>query len=440
FIPLRFHSECSEEELDDRLPGNDNEVENLHDLALLQLRFPAGAHLGTVKLAPPETQLRTHNAMMLVHYPAGNYAGISPGSFRKIRGLTARWGHTARTRGGSSGGACFDMRLLLAGIHQGKAPPPAAGRLVPASRFPQDLRDLIAADEAPPAMWSLDGTAEGDYVIGRSDFFGAFAAASRPGGRARGIRIKRIHAAGDVTGLPFSYLMLEQLVARSPELRLIRVSFETVVPDFADEVARRAAAIGIDVGTIAEAPGVASDETTPEAIAVDRARRVARLLDSELGSRCLRLWVFLDHPSVAFGEELRAAFEGFVDEALRLEQIRLVVAGFEAAGVPGEQFRSGPEALSEGSAGLVTEYLTGFSQVDVERFVRLAAEGLGRKISDERVAELVEEALLDLPASAGIYEPWRAADVAQRLRPRLCSLAEQRPNAEAPLAGEADHG
>jgi hypothetical protein len=213
---------------------------------------------------------------------------------QRLGKITARWGYTSGTDQGSSGGACFDTRLRLLGIHQGRGPE-NSGRLVPASRFLDKLRSIVASDVAPPAMWSLDGTPDGEFVIGRERFFQAFAAARR-NQQVRGIRIRRVNAAGDLSGLPFTFHMLEQLVARSPDLRLVRVSFETLTADIADEIARRAADAGFDVGPIISSPGVAEGQSAPEAVGADRGRRAAALINQEAEKRHIQLWIFIDHP------------------------------------------------------------------------------------------------------------------------------------------------
>ena len=439
FVPPQFASECSQRELEQLFPKDDAEVNGLHDVALLTLKRPAGAHLGFARLSNSGATIKSRSSVILIHYPEGKYRGIGIGMFRKLRGLSNRWAHTVQSAGGSSGGGCFNTRFELAGVHQGRVPKAkgGGGRLVPVSGLPQEVHDLIARDEAPPTIWSLDGTVNGALVVGRQDFFHGFHAASQPASRVRGLHIKRVDAAADVTGIPFTYLMLEQLVARSLDARLVRISIETLLPDLADEIVRRAQAAGLDVAPIAPIDGVSAGQSAPEAVAADRGRRAASALDGWAGAHGLTIWVFLEHPSVVFGEALRSSFEAFVDQSLKLEHVRLVIAGYEAVGMPGMEFRSAAEARGDGPAGVVVEYISEFGFGDVEELVRQAAEGLGKVISKERVTELAEDALDGMPSVNGVYEQWRAAEVSDRLKAPLRRLAARGRAIGPAQAGEA---
>jgi V8-like Glu-specific endopeptidase len=434
-LPARFNSRCGDRELDDFFPENDNEVAGKHDIALLRLRRPVGAALGSVQVAGPDIRLKTNDMMILVHYPEAKYRGFSYGIFYKLRALTARWGHSVEAKGGSSGGGCFNSSLLLAGIHQGRAPKQPKqrsdraprSRLVPAALFPDQVRQMIAEDQAPPQLWSLDGTANGPLVVGRQDFFTAFAAANGPSSRVRGIRIKRVDAEAGVTGLPFSYRMLEFLIGRTVDLGLLLISLQTVIEDFTDEVVRRARLAGYDIGPVAGEPGVEADQTTEEAAASDRARRSAILLDGLAAAAGVRLWIFLDHPSAAFGDRLRASFEGFVDQALKLNNLRLVVAGYEAMSVPGQEFRYPYEAEGEGAPGMMTEFLDGFRRSDVVHLISLAAKELGVPVTDDLVSHIADGALGGMEAIGGVYGPKLAGALIDALRPELLQLAQRQP-------------
>lgn len=412
--PAAYQSMCSDREYQNEFPASDAEVQDLHDVAVLRLERPAGALLGTAKLPDDPAVYVPHGAVLLVHYPNGKKLGLGVGSLNKIRKINARWSHTIRTQGGSSGGGCFDNRLTLLGIHQGRDPR-GQGRLVPASLFYERLREIVANDQAPPRMWSLDGTPNGEFVIGRQALFEAFATVRRYP-RVRGIRIKRADAAGDLSGLPFSYRILEQLVARRTDLRLIRLSFEALVEDIADEIARRATAAGIAVDPIAPAAGVADGQSAPEAVGADRGRRVAALIDAKAAELGVEAWIFIDHPAIAFGDAPRSALEAFIDSSIRLDRIRLVIAGFEAVALPGQDFYAPPDPPDAGARGLINEILAGFRPSDVRLFLTDAAADAGKTVSDERLDELVDDALDGLPNVNQIYEPWVAADVGKRLR------------------------
>lgn len=419
-VPAAYESMCGTDEYANVFPKNDLAVQDLHDVAVLKLATPAGALLGTAKLPDAPAPYRANNAILLVHYPAGKNVGIGMGSIARIRRLNARWAHTIGTKGGSSGGGCFDSSLTLIGIHQGRDPR-NRGRMVPALQFHDQLRAIVANDEAPQRMWSLDGTPQGEFVIGRQGFFEAFAMV-RNNPRVRGIRIKRTNAAGDLSGLPFSYHLTDRMTSRSPDLRLIRVSFEVVVPDVADEIARRATDAGIAVDPVAPKAGVAEDQSAPEAVGADRGRRVAAAIDRKAAELGLQAWVFIDHPSIAFSDGPRSALEAFIDASIQHENIRLIVAGYEAVSLPSQGFYEEPDPAGDGGRGLMVEFLDGFRPSDVRLFVIEAATAAGKSASPERIDAIVKDALDGLPHDNEVYAPWVAADVAARLKAPVAKL------------------
>jgi hypothetical protein len=419
-VPARFEQLSTPEEYDSRLPGDDAAFGEQNDVALLLLKEPAGIHFAFAKFASPAYAYPGRAAMALVHYPRGQDHGVAFGAFRAIRGLTARWGHNLTAEGGSSGGGCFDTRFRLVGIHQGRRPS-GGGRLVPAVRFPAALLECIAADETPDTVWSLDGTVRGDLVIGRDAFFHAYAAARRKP-RARGLWIKRTDLTRDVSGLPFSYRLLERMVARSPNVRLLRISFDAVMADLPDEIARRAAEAGFPVAAPIAQDGVGLTHTQEEAVISDRSRRLAIALEAAALAQEVQLWVYFDHPAIAFGDQPRWAIASFVDQSIRMDSLRIAIGGYEAVQMPGQQFVTPFEADGDGPPGLMIEYLTGFTRTDVRALIRRAAEDIRRTISDERVDEWTDEALHGLPHVSGVYDGWRGTTVSERLQPRLAQL------------------
>jgi hypothetical protein len=267
--------------------------------------------------------------------------------------------------------------------------------MVPTSYYIDHLRPIVANDEAPPRMWSLDETPSGEFVIGRQGFFAAFAAARR-NPRVRGIRVKRARAAGDLSGLPFSHLMADRITARSPDMRLMRISFEALVPDVADEIARRTAAVGIPIGEIKPMQGVADGQSAPEAVGADRGREAALRIDRIAGMRGLQVWVFIDHPAIAFGDQQRSTLEAFIDQSINLENIRLIIAGYEAVPLPGQEFYAVPDPDAEGGRGLLTEILLGFQRSDVRAFLIEAAKAAGVTLTDDRLDGMADRAIADL--------------------------------------------
>jgi hypothetical protein len=330
-------SPCGDNEWRGQAPRLDDEVAQCHDVALLRLKQPAGIHLAFAALASPPFELRSPASVMLVSYPNGQWKGVEYAKLRRLYPkLTARWGYDVQAAlHGSSGGGCFDTSLRLAGIHQAGAV--GGGRLVPLVRFDGLVRAAIEEDETPDVLWSLDGTPDTSLVVGRDAFFTGYQAAMREP-RARGVWIRRIDLTNDVSGLPFSFDLLSKLVARSVDTRLVRVSFDALVNDLPTEVARRATEAGVAVDAPAARSGVAQDQTEPEAVIADRSRLLAQALDAKARSLGVRLWVFFDHPSITFSDEPRWALTAFVDQAMRLDGLRVALAGFEAVQMPGEQF------------------------------------------------------------------------------------------------------
>jgi hypothetical protein len=424
-MPALFASPSTPDEYGSRLPSNDAGFDDANDVAVIRLSRPAGALLGAAALPPQPAHYVPSATVLVVHYPDGQDPGIGIGSMAKIRGLTVRWAHSVGARPGSSGGGCFDSSLTLAGIHQGKDPR-GRGRLVPSARFLEKVREIAANDQAPPRMWSLDGTPDGDFVIGRQAFFEAYALA-RGNGRVRGIRIKRADAAGDLGGLSFSFRMLEQMTARSPQTLLCRISFEALIPDLADDIVRRAVSAGVEVPPIPEAQGVAHGQTAPEAVGADRGRRAATALDARAAELDIQLWFFIDHPAIAFGDSMRAALEGFIDQALRLPRLRIAIAGFEAVALPGLEFQAPPNPPDIGAPGLMADVITGFGASDVRLFLADAAAAASHPLDAAVIDQRVTDALAGIDNVNGIYEPWRAAAVAERLRPVVRDFFKSAP-------------
>ncbi|KER70033.1 hypothetical protein HR51_21655 [Burkholderia cepacia] len=407
-----------------RAPKSDAEVEGRHDVVLLRLKQPVGIHLTFASLASPAYEYRGPAAVVLISYPEGEWRGVEFTNLRKLRNLTARWGYDVRgTRGGSSGGGCFDTSFSLAGIHQGRAD--GGGRLVPLVRFDSIVREAIADDEMPEKLWSLDGSPESGLVVGRDGFFIGYHAAMRGPTRARGMWIRRVDLRHDLSGLPFSFEMLDKLVARSPATRLVRVSFDAMVHDLPSEIARRASAAGLQVEAPEAKNGVAVDQTEPEAVVADRSLRLAQALNEKARELGIRLWVFFDHPSVVFGDESRWALTAFVDQAIRLEHLRVVLAGYEAIQMPGVQFETRFDAEGEGAPGLIVEYLSDVREEDVRNLIQTAAKDMNCAISPERVNEWTDEALRDLHPVNGRYDSVLRSEIASRLQPRLKQLCDE---------------
>lgn len=429
-IPALASPWCVGEDRPD-LVATDADLAARHDIAVLRLAQPATgfgiAELATADLEPDPAGL---GDVVLVHYPATEDRGWGRGPMRLLPGIRNRLGHGATTLPGSSGGGVFDLAGQLIGIHNARDGwAPGEGRFVPVRLFRAPLLEAITRDLAPARMWSLDGTPDGPLVIGRQTLFGGFAAARRPAARIRGVWSLRGNPDAAASGIGFTFRIVEALAARDTAVRLCRISFERAMGadaahDFAELVRTRAAASGVrvDPDAFAERPGVARGQTAPEAVGADQGRRLVRALDAAAGADGLQLWFFLDHPQVVFGDAIRAAFDGFVDELLRATNLRIVIAGYESVGIPGHHFGTPVEPAIPGQPGLVKEYFVGLRQSDVTQFLSDVAADRNGVLQPQLEAFLGHLTLKHLPQRNSFYDVLHAGRMTRRLRPLVRDL------------------
>ncbi len=402
---------------------SDSDVGDRDDIALLRLTEPAGFHLKSAPLATPPYAFR-NGAVALISYPGGDWKGIEFGKFKQLTNLNARWGYTVEgNQPGSSGGGCFDTDFNLAGIHQGRFSS-NVGRLVPLIRFDAKVRQAITNDAVPVSLWSLDGTPEGELVVGRASFFFGYQAAMRATGRVRGLWIKRVDLTNDVSGLPFSYEMLRALAARSTNTQVIRVTLDTLVPDLPAELARRASDAGLKVAVPSARSGVGVDETEPEALVADRSKSLAQRLQKAAKAQNVRLWIFFDHPAVMFGDEARWALAAFVDQALKHENLRVALAGFEPMQMPAAEFTAASQADGPGRRGLMVEYLSHVTREEVTHLLMTAAADMHRRLDDNTAEYITAQILHDIPNVNNRYGSAERALIASRARPHLLTLRQ----------------
>lgn len=406
---------------DHQAPRSDAEVVDAHDLALLKLDRPLGLGAKYPALPRPPYEYRGRGDMILLHFPAGEAKGLEFGKFRKIRGLLARWGHTIGTESGSSGGGCFDADFNLVGIHQGGGAT-GRGRLVPAKRFPQTLLNFIEKDTSPDFLWSLDGAVGSPIVLAREDFFRGYHAARPAASRVRGLWVKRVDPRDESAGLGFTFEILTRLAARSPDLDLVRITLERCLEDLPNEIARRLTEAGYRTDDVPAVNGAAENHTQLEAVNADRGRRAAIAANTAAEDRNIQLWLYIDHPTVAFRDADRWAFDGFVSQALLLPNLRLVLTGFEAVQVPGEIFQSAAAAALTGRAGLVVEYLNGFRSSDVRFVLEQALQDLAIPLDASQIDKMVAKAIEGVDSEGVVYRPWAGRVVGERITEMLTAL------------------
>lgn len=413
-VPAEFESQCGDDEFNWIAPKRDDDVVDRNDVALLALQRPAATHLGFVPLATPAPAPRSRSRVVLVHSPGGTKV-IDLGFSRKIRDVTARWRHDVPTKQGSSGGAFFNQKLELIGIHQGEFD--TVGRFVPLERFVDPVLEVVRKDIAPQSLWSLDETVTGQLVVGRDLLFEAIAKAGGSGGRVRGVRVKRKAVEGGATGLAFTHDILERLLPRKGTNHiLIRVTQDEIVPDLVAEIRRRIGLKGVTILEPANEPGVAPGQAPPETTAKDRAAILATAAEAAANANDQILWFFFDNPSVALSEGARLAFEGFVDAALVQPHLRLVIAGFETLPLPGQEFAGASPPEGDRSPGLVVEFIGGFRRGDILSLLSNASRALTGAVNLQVVNAAADRALVNLPDFNGLYADEQLATVNERLR------------------------
>ncbi len=443
YIQAAFQSLCGVKEYAKTAPVNDAEVADCHDVALLAMARPAAAHLGYASLPSPVRSPRSNNRLVLIHFPDGQDKGVDFGYSKKIRSMRARWRHDVTTSDVSSGGACFDRDLQFIGVHQGKFDT-GARRFVPLDQFGESVTTLIKADLAPTSLWSLDGTAAGQLVVGRNLFFEGLAKAGNTTNRVRGVRLKRRRLDDGSTGLSFSHDILQQLLTRrGPNHRLVRVSLDEMVPDLVADIRRRISQKGLTVPESAVEPGVAPGQAPPETTAKDRAAILAASVEDIAAEMGLTVWFYFDNPTVALSEPTRLVIEGFIDAALTKPHLRLVIAGFETMPLPGLEFSGPTPSESERAPGLVVEFIGGFRKADIVDVLTRASQELTGVVDLAVVEHDADLALIGLDSFNGVYADELLAVVTERLRPALALLEQARVLAEddneRATEGEDDH-
>lgn len=421
--PALFESECGDEEYLSRAPVRDDDVGDRHDVALLHLEQPAALYLAHVPLPATPPVPRSRRRVVLVHFPGGTAPVIDFGRTGKIRSVTARWRHDVPTQEGSSGGACFDHELQLLGVHQARFD--TRGRFVPIGRFLDAIVPHVRADIAPPSLWSLDGTATGQIVIGRRGFFHGVAAAGDGAGRVRGVRIRRERIESGSTGLSFSYTILTELLARrGADHRPVRIPQDQPVDDLVADIRGRVARdLGLSLPEPSAAPGIAPGHAPPESTVKHRAETLAAAVDEAAARAGLTVWFFFDNPSISLSDASRFAMEGFCGAALARRHLRTVVAGFETLAFPGAEFAGLPTTEPDGAPGLLVEVVGDFRRADVVEMLTLACRELTGDADQATIDYVARRALHGMEHTNGRYDVQLLPTVVTRLRDDLALLS-----------------
>lgn len=431
FLPACFESLSGDDEYRSIAPRADLDVAGRNDVALLTLERPVGTHLGYAPLPSRAPKITTQSAMSLLHFPAGKDRGLGMGVATRIPGVTARWLHSIPSRRGSSGGACFNGDLELMGLHQGKwsgGSVKEGGRLVPLARFIDDVRPLVERDITPLGVWSLSGDSSGAIVIGRSLLFETLAAAAGDTSRVRGLRVKRRNPLDSPTrGLAFSFEVVQHMLnRRGGDHIIVRVPMDDTAADLVESIRRRVGDVGLNVLVGETALGVAPGQATTEAVAKDRALRLATNINTAATAADRRVWCYFDHPPGVLSETNRLVLEGFIAGALAQPRIRLVLTGLETWPIPGQEFAAPSAAVGEGSTGLVVEYIGGFRRDDIRDLLAAASRDLtGQQQVDLLTDQTTDLVLQDLHHFNGVYDDVDLPGVIDALRPALRLLQQQ---------------
>ncbi|QNE16586.1 trypsin-like peptidase domain-containing protein [Kribbella qitaiheensis] len=440
-VPPSYASPCGDREWINEAPHADSDVLDRHDVALLALRTPAARHLGFAHLPPVPPAVVSRSKLYLLDFPKGQDEQLGEGTTWKIRKVTARMRHDIETAEGSSGGACFNSRFELFGLHQGRQQRGPGrnggklddGRLVPLSLFAADVAELIGKDIAPLELWHLDGE-NSQLVIGRDLFVSAVAAAGQDDSRVRGVRVKRRNvSSGDETGLGFSYRILnELLLRRGGEHLAVRIPLDEPVSDLVSDIFQRVQSAGVAMNAIPSPGGVDPGQAAAEAAARDQANRLAAAVNEAATKTGRTVWFFVDNPSVPLSEPARLHLEGFVASCLVQPRIRLVIAGLETLPLAGLEF-SGPDAAradgppadgGSGPPGLVVDYVGGFTRQDVLNCLTRAAESLAGQADQQSIEAMTQVALVGSEKFNGVYRDATLSTVVTRLQPYLQVLRE----------------
>lgn len=392
----------SEHDLSAQAPDGSAQYGTEDDFVLLRLARPAGTRYASVPLPYAGWPGSVGGTIFVWHFPDGEDYGIGSGRLEAITDPDARWRHDVETAPGSSGGACFNNRFDLIGIHQGQWPP--RRRLVPLSRFVDRIRALVSEDRAPPSLWSLTGGPSGAPVIGRDDLFEAFAHLVKPRTRWRGLRVRRRRPDGPDTGLGFTFQILQALVARNADQHQL-LSYGWPAPlgptfDLLDDVeawARRARwldATVMDAGLDGARPG----ETGRAGAVGARAERLARALHTRAEADRVIRWIVFDQPVVALGPA-REAVEALAAAILPWPSLRVVLIGLETLGTPGDEYDLAAAAgqPDQGPGSFLVEWFGEFTRDHVRAALRRAADASGRKNFDNEIAQALAVTLAGFP-------------------------------------------
>lgn len=418
-----WHSPVHENDRLGRLPSGPGAADH-RDVALLRVMLPLGQSYGRIELPDPPISWSGPRLLALVHYPDGERRGFCTGRVLREADTDLRLRHNVRTAPGSSGGPGFDRNLEFIGLHQGREE--AFRRLVPHALFAADgaFRGPVEKDRPPRYLWSLDGNPDGPLIIGRRSYFTGLAdMLERPDTRLRGLWVRRVFSS-ELTGLSFSFRMLEAFLASqqspaAPRQRHRCIQVPTALGDI--DLTGALAAEGLGPGADpSPAAGVRVDETSMVASERDRALNLAVALNAHAAGTGQTFWLFFEPPPRnELGERARIQLEHLSELLIQQPCLRLVLAGFEQYNLPPFRFETVEEADHARRPGLLVDMLGGFTEADVRVTVTAMLRDLTGEddISARDPDRLVAKVVAGLEETrAGVFAFDQLGEAGERLR------------------------
>jgi len=401
------------------LSENDADYAGYDDYALLRMRLPVGASAAVALVETDDWLPAVDDPLTLFHYPGGKDRGIGFAFIGAFENPSARWAYRSAAEPGSSGGACFNVRGALVGLHQGKLN--KGSRLIPFRRFRDMIAPAISEDIAPTRLWSVDGHLDGTLVIDRDELFTAFAKLAERGSTYRLLRVRRIDPTQGGDGLGYTVRLVQQLVRRRPDGHsVITLGWPLVVQQDFDIITQ--------LEQYARNQGLPVDEMRGTALLADRAGGLLRMLDGDAAARGETLWIVIEHSVTPLGDQT-AALEALASQAPLWPNLRLVLVGNEGVSLPGPEYRVSDIGANHLPGVALVEYIRPFTRAAVEGFIGLIHEDLvGEAPSERQQAIWTDHVLSGLPQINGSYALTDLPEVTRRLRRKF---GEVTPMAQA---------
>lgn len=389
------------------LSADDADYAERDDYALIRLIRPDGANAAIAPLETDDWEPTANATFKLFNYPRDGEDGIGEAVLGRFIDPSARWAYVGPAEPGWSGSGCFNVRGALFGLHQGKLS--NGSRLVPSRRFRTAIAPLIADDLAPPHLWSVDGRLDGTLVIGRDDLFAAFARLAERESPYRALRIRRLDPGLGNDGLGYSINLVQQLVKRRPDgHEAIVLGWPQVVQqdfDIIDQLAQVASIRGL--------AGSAPSLTGPPG---ERAKTLLGTLDAAAATAGRTLWILIEHSATPLGSQT-AALEALASAIPLWTNLRLVLVGNEAIGLPYPEYRPSDIGADPLPGATLVDYIRPFTRAAIGQFIDLIHQDLVGAPPQAQQRQLWTDNVLNgLAEISGSYALSDLPVVTQRLR------------------------